>query len=114
MSAEGDVILIYHEEKPAVFARIERIEPDIKRDWYQVTLQLLTLPLQTVTWILRGPYIDGEPFTMGGKGVRLEEIPHLPEETPSAEDEGTKAASKESQSGPAKIIPFHKNLKKDG
>jgi hypothetical protein len=50
---EGDLVLIYHQEKPAVYARIEAIEADVKRDWYQVTLLLLTIPAQTVTWILR-------------------------------------------------------------
>jgi len=74
MSREGDVVLVYYEDKPAVYARIENIETDVKKDWYQVTLQLLTLPAQIVTWILRGPYIDGEPFTMGGKTMHLEKV----------------------------------------
>ena len=74
MSGENDVVLIYFEDNPAVFARIEAIEPDIKKDWYHVTLLLLTIPTQTVTWILRDSYIDGSPFTMEGKPVRLEPV----------------------------------------
>ena len=74
MSVENDVVLIYFEDKPAVFARIEAIEPDIKKDWYHVTLLLLTIPTQTVTWILRESYINGSPFTMEEKPVRLEPV----------------------------------------
>ena len=71
---EGDVVLIHYQDKPMAYARIEAIEPDIKKDWYQVTLLLLTLPAQTVTWILREAYIHGELFTMGGQPVRLESV----------------------------------------
>jgi hypothetical protein len=74
MRREGDVVLVYYHDQPAVFARIESIEPDMKKGWYQVMLLLLTLPAQTVTWILRESYIDGEQFTMGGKPMRLEEV----------------------------------------
>ena len=56
------------------YARIEAIEPDMKKDWYQVTMLFLTIPAQTVTWILREAYIQGEPFTMGGQPVRVEKV----------------------------------------
>ena len=72
INLEGDVVLIYYQEKPGVYARIEAIEPDIKKDWYQITLLLLTIPAQTVTWILREEYINGVTFTMGGQPMRLE------------------------------------------
>jgi hypothetical protein len=44
MNIEGDLVLIYFKDEPGVYARIERIEPDIKKEWYQVTLLLLTIP----------------------------------------------------------------------
>ena len=56
------------------YARIEGINPDIKKDWYQVTLLLLTIPAQSVTWILRDEYINGASFTMGGQSMRLEKV----------------------------------------
>jgi len=31
MNSEGDVVLIYYQDKPAGYARIEAIEPDIKK-----------------------------------------------------------------------------------
>ncbi|HBF43842.1 MAG TPA: hypothetical protein DDW42_09515 [Desulfobacteraceae bacterium] len=72
--SEGEIVLIYHHDQPSIFARIELIEPDIKKGWYQITLLLLTIPTQIVTWILRGSYIKGEPFTMSGNPMRLEAV----------------------------------------
>jgi len=106
MSGENDVVLIYFEDKPAVFARIESIEPDIKKDWYKVTLLLLTIPMQTVTWILRDVYIDGSPFTMGGRPIRLEEVKkttvELEPETPHRSKE------ERAPDGAGTVIPFRK------
>jgi hypothetical protein len=70
----NDIVLIYLEEKPQAFARIEAIDPDVKRGWYHVKLLLLQIPLQVVTWILRDVYINGETFTMEGKPIRLERV----------------------------------------
>jgi hypothetical protein len=74
MNTENDIVLIYLENSPLAFARIESIEPDIKRGWFHVKLLLLQIPLQVVTWILRDVYINGEIFTMGGKEMRLEKV----------------------------------------
>lgn len=74
MAKENDVVLIYLEDQPITFARIEDISPDIKKDWYNVKLLLLHVPLQVTTWILRDIYINGQEFTMGGKKVRLEPV----------------------------------------
>ncbi len=41
MTTVNDVVLIYLQEKPLSYARIESIEPDHKRGWYQVKLLLL-------------------------------------------------------------------------
>ena len=38
MAVENDIVLVYHEGNPLTFARIESIEPDIKRGWYHVKL----------------------------------------------------------------------------
>ena len=102
MSREGDLVLVYYEDTPTVYARIEYIEPDIKKDWYQVTLQLLTIPPQTVTWILRDSYINGSPFTMGGKPMHLEEVKMV-----ARKQEEEKASSKKTHDR-GKIIPFKK------
>ena len=74
MAQENDIVLIYFEDKPLVFARIEDISPDIKPDWYHIKLLMLQVPVQVVTWILRNAYINGEQFTMNGKKMRLERV----------------------------------------
>ena len=104
--AEGDVVLICYQDKPAAYARIEAIEPDIKKGWYLVTLLLLTLPCQTVTWILRDEYINGTPFTMGGQPVRLEKVKRV---VPQRErDEKDASSEKSAAERPARVIPFKK------
>ena len=74
MAAENDIVLIHFEDQPLSFARIEAILPDSKPDWYHVKLLMLQVPLQVVTWILREEYINGEPFTMGGKDMKIEKV----------------------------------------
>ncbi len=80
MAKENDVVSLYFEDKPLIFARIEKILPDAKPDWYHVKLLILQTPLYSVTWILRDTYIEGEEFTMSGKKVRME-IVVCPEES---------------------------------
>lgn len=106
MAIEGDVVLIYHQEQPTVFARIEYIEPDIKKDWYHVTLLLLTIPTQTVTWILRNQYIDGEVFTMGGKAMRLEEVKKVT--ISEGKQSSGQNQTKYTPGKPAVVLPFKK------
>ncbi len=86
MTLENDIVLIYMEEMPLAFARVEHITADPKPEWFQVTLLILAVPLKTVTWILREAYINGTVFTMEGKSMRLEKIeaPSRPPETESA------------------------------
>ena len=106
MRREGEIVLIYYQDQPTVFARVEAIEPDIKKDWYQITLLMLTLPTQSVTWILRESYIDGAPFTMGGTPMRLESV-----ENSSVENEPESEEKTEEKSGfykPGRVIPFKK------
>jgi len=74
MTTTQDIVLIYYEDQPFSFARVEEILPDAKRDWYHVKLLLLQVPLQTVSWILKNAYINGDEFTMGGKRMRLERV----------------------------------------
>jgi hypothetical protein len=104
MNLEGDLVLVHYQDEPAFYARIEKIEPDIKKDWFRVTLLLLTLPPRTVTWILREEYINGAPFTMAGKSMRLEKVKRTvaPPE-PKREDRIPAETGK-----PARVIPFKK------
>lgn len=89
MTKENDVVIIYFENQPISFARIEDISPDIKRDWYHVKLLLLQFPLQVVNWILRDIYINGQEFTMEGKKIRLEKVVCPKETEPDEEEQAT-------------------------
>lgn len=113
MTAENDLVLIYLEDKPLSFARIETIEPDIKKDWYHVTLLLLQIPLNTVTWILRDIYIDGVEFTMGGNRMRLEKVisPETPDLDDTDDDKGDLDSSAKGEQTPAKVIAFTQRKK---
>lgn len=105
-SREGDVVLIHYQDQPVAYARIEGINPDIKKDWYQVTLLLLTIPAQSVTWILRDEYINGSSFTMGGQAMRLEKVKRVsPGNAPQddGQPQGPKSPDKTS-----KVIAFKK------
>lgn len=99
MATINDLVLVHVDNRPGFFARIEDISPDVKQGWWQVSLLVLTVPLQVYTWILDDSQIDGAPFTMGGTPMMLEKVvppplrtrPNLPpvaEETPSLETDG--------------------------
>ena len=109
MAVENDLVLIYFEDKPMLFARIERIAPDHKPNWYHVSLLLLQIPPQQVTWILRDVYIDGKEFTMNGQRMRLERV-ESPAETLDRVGEETDSEAAAKTEG--KIISFT-DLKKD-
>jgi len=96
MAKENDVVLIYYENQPLAFARIEDISPDVKKDWYHVKLLLLQVPLQVITWILRDSYVNGAEFTMGGKRMRLEKVvcPKEPEISEEKDQKGIKTDNK--------------------
>lgn len=108
----GDVVLIYYEEEPAFFARIESIEPDTKKGWFRVQLLVLTIPLGTITWILREEYINGVPFTMEGKPLRIEAVNPAPVgwDSENAEREDIDRVGSDGQ---RKIIPFRGSKQDD-
>ena len=96
MSNINDLVLVYLDHKPAFYARIDDINPDVKKGWYQVEFYVLTLPPQTLVWILEAAHIKGEEFTMGGRPVRLAPVP--PKSQPQPETPGPE--------GKGKVIPL--------
>ncbi len=111
MRKMGDLVLIYYMGKPTVYARIEKIEPDIKEGWYQVDLLVLSIPAQIVRWILKEEYINGATFTMGGVPLRLGEIEisNLEDKLADTQQPQNKKSFKEQHS--SKVIDL-KNFKK--
>ncbi|MBW1615151.1 MAG: hypothetical protein JRJ49_01200 [Deltaproteobacteria bacterium] len=74
MADINDLVLIYFENEPITFARIEDIQPDIKKNWYHISLLFLQNPLHIVTWILKNEYINGAEFSMSDKKIRIEKV----------------------------------------
>jgi hypothetical protein len=68
----GDIVLVAAKNpQMLVYAKVADIVRDEtrKEEWWQVTLHLLSIPMQTVVWTLRTPQMTGqEIFTMGGEG----------------------------------------------
>ncbi|MHC1742368.1 MAG: hypothetical protein AB9873_04960 [Syntrophobacteraceae bacterium] len=110
MTMEGDLVLVYADNQPAFFARIEAITADFKPEWYQVKMLVLQVPVALITWILREPYINGDEFTMGGRPIRMEKV-IVPEEMdmelPPSEPLGHEAleVSEEQEPEPAEKEP---------
>jgi hypothetical protein len=103
MAQEKDLVLIYQEDKPLTYARIEAISPDSKPDWYHVDLLLLQFPAQPFTMILRNAYINGGEFTMNGQRMRLEmvESPFSDRTAPGDSDESGGGTGGETDAGPS-------------
>lgn len=110
MASIGDLVLVYREDRPAFFARIEDISANHKPDWYQVRLLVLQLPVIETLWILREEYINGESFTMGGHKIRIEKIkgPVASEEKSTQPGGGSR---EKDASGSGKVIPLFKRKK---
>ncbi|MCW5211807.1 hypothetical protein VU04_02725 [Desulfobulbus sp. TB] len=74
----GDIVLVVIEETEMVgYALITGIEPDNTRkdEWWEVQMQLLSVPLQPLVWTLRTEQFTGqENFTMGGKGRFIQAV----------------------------------------
>ncbi|MDR3566682.1 MAG: hypothetical protein P4L43_01505 [Syntrophobacteraceae bacterium] len=89
MTDIGDVVLVYMDNNPAFFAKVDEISADVKPGWFQVKLLVLQVPLLVVTWILRQAYFNGEEFTMGGRPMRIEKVVapvEVPDESESGEE----------------------------
>jgi len=118
MATINDLVLVHVDNRPGFFARIEDISPDAKQGWWQISLLVLTVPLQVYTWILDNSQIEGAPFTMGGTPMMLEKVvppplrvrPILP---PSAEEPESFPGDDQPDASPKKVV-FLSDRKKKG
>jgi hypothetical protein len=85
---ENDIVLIYIDDEPLAFARIEEIRPDVKKDWFIIKLLMLQIPLKAISWILKADYINGSPFSMNGQMVRMEKVLCPPDDQEWEDDPG--------------------------
>lgn len=118
MASVTDLVLVHVDNRPGFFARIEDISPDVKPGWWQVSLLVLTVPLQVYTWILDSSQIDGAPFTMGGTPMMLEKVEPPPlrkRPQPPPEAENAKPDTAEGHAAPsAQKVVFLSEHKKKG
>jgi hypothetical protein len=100
MVVEGEVILIHLDGSPAYFARVDRIEPDVKDGWWKLEFLLLTLPAERITWVIEEPHMAGAQFMIGETLIWIEQIP--------ARSSGAKREEENRKPVPtgAKVIPF--------
>jgi len=102
----NDLVLVIIDHKPAFYARIEDISPDIKHGWWQVKLLVLTHPCQIYTWILDESQINGAPFTMGGTPIRLEKVISPVAEKEKKIDSPQQSNNGEGRKGGGKVVSF--------
>jgi hypothetical protein len=100
----NDIVLVYKEDLPQFFARVENISEDIKPGWFHLTLLVLTIPVQVVTWILKDIYIDGTEFSMEGKKMRIEKIVPPSKEAVLPEENEKKNQTEQKDNG--KVLSF--------
>jgi hypothetical protein len=106
MHSIGDVVAIYFDGKPSVYARIEAVTADIKPHWFQVRLLFLSFPPQETTWILRDEYLDGTDFTMKDIPIKI-----IPLGRPGKEDLPARDAPAR-KPGPGDVLSLDKFRKK--
>ncbi len=113
MSSINDLVLVHIDNRPAFYARIEDINPDVKPGWWQVKLLVLSFPLQVFTWTLDESQINGEPYTMGGTPVRLEKVisPVAVEENPVNDSPVMEDKKKERKEG-GKVVSLIERKKR--
>ncbi len=114
MATINDLVLVHVDSKPGFYARIEDICPDVKKDWWQVKLLVLTFPLQIFTWILNEEQLEGLTFTMGGTPLMLEKLisPLELEQRKIDEDELKKKKPVIPADGPSKVVSLAERRKK--
>jgi len=120
MATIKDIVLIHLEDSPVSFARVESIVPDAKKDWYQIKLLMLQIPLQVVTWILKDAYINGDEFHMNGKKMKLQTVEcpvediarHLSGDMGKNQPTGNTSPSGPEETANAQIISFSDMKKK--
>ncbi len=111
---ENDVVLIYVNEQPAFFARVEKIVNDVKAGWWQVSFLLLQVPLTTFTWVLDNEQIRGAEFTMKGTRIHIEKVVapnHIHKAETETEQNDTSGGDKKTSEDGARILSLNSKRK---
>lgn len=71
---ENDVCIIYVNDLPQGFIRIESIESDIKPGWYSVKFIELLFPIKVNTWKIDEEHLKGADINMKGFTFKLQPL----------------------------------------
>ncbi len=99
MFKPGEVVLVHSDDEPAFFARVEKVAPDRKKGWWQLSLLILTIPLQKITWILDEDQMRGQTFTMNKILMHISRV-----ESPDREEPRQKKQSQHRGYGKGNVI----------
>ena len=99
MFSVGQVIIVYVDDEPGFFARVERVQPDRKKGWWQATFLMLAIPLKTTSWVLDDEQMRGQPFTMNGVAMQIKLVESTEEEYFRDAEKQTAENKKDKQSG---------------
>jgi hypothetical protein len=109
-TAIGDHVLIAIENpKSVVYAIVNDIcrDDSKKQEWWHLTMQILSVPPQKVTWTLRETQFTGkEIFTMGDEGRFIQAV-ELEETAPVKEvpvKQNKKKPSKKAKISPLRVV----------
>ena len=120
----NDLILVYIEDIPTFFGRIEDITADARAGWWHVHIMVITMPPKMITWILESSQINGKEFTMGGVPIRIEKVisPYGKEEADEESEEPSNVVAlkgikqeettEPEENGGGKIISLMDRMKK--
>jgi len=110
---EQDLVLIYIEDNPAFYARVEKVEADVKPKWWRVKFLFLTVPPRLATWIIDEDQIRGADFTMGGTPIRIEKV-EVPEEAEEEKSTDTPEPEEDSEgkSKQARVLSLNRDKQK--
>jgi len=106
---ENDLVLIYIENKPTFFARVEKIYPDVKPNWWRVKLLILQVPVLIATWILDEDQVRGAEFTMNGTPVRIEKVEAPPDPDIDHQSHEEETSRQRSHKKTARILSLNKD-----
>lgn len=88
----GDLVLVVMETPlSCIYAQVKSFERDLEKkdEWWRITMSLLSIPPQEVSWILRPEQFTGrEIFTMGGDKRYIKAVDLGPLYRPARDAEG--------------------------
>ena len=107
---KGDLVLIVSKDPQFLaYALVTEIEKDTsrKKDWWNIHMQLLTIPPQEIIWTLREPqYTGNEIFSMDGSERFVKAVSFAENKDDQVQQQNTvnEKVNSDSQTNPFRIV----------